>query len=156
MKRSLVVIILALAAGLAIFGFRSTPQKMEVTVTVKSRFGFDKTVSMIMEVSKAHKFGHQGDHPISEVLTSKGYARPRTTVVEVCNPKWASIALEEDVRAGVFMPCGFLVHEETDGIYVTAMDTRVLSQMFNGDRMPEVGSEVWKVTRKVLDSVEAQ
>jgi uncharacterized protein (DUF302 family) len=156
MSRSIVVLLLVVAAAFAAFGFRPSAQKMEVTVTVKSKFGFDKTVSMIKEVSKSHKFGHQGDHTISETLKSKGYDRPRTTLVEVCNPKWASIALEEDVRSGVFMPCGFLVHEGEDGVYVTAMDTRQLSMMFEGERMPMVGSEVWKVTRKVLNSVEAQ
>ena len=124
---------------------------MEMTVVSKYTFGV--TIETIKKAATAEKYGVQGVHELSKILTEKGFPRRNLTVVEVCNPKSASDSLDNDVMAGLMMPCPIMVWEEDGKVLVATIDTRVMAKMYRGTSMRAVGESVYQSLRKILSSV---
>lgn len=121
---------------------------------VVSKYTFEVTVETIKRASTAEKYGVQGVHKMSEILTEKGFPRDNLVVIEVCNPKGADDALNNDVLAGLMMPCPVMVWEEGGKVLVATFDTRVMAKMYRGNSMAAVGESVYRSLRKILASVD--
>ena len=137
-------------------GGQSTPkvERPPLEMQVVSRLGFDETVEKIKEAAIAEKYGVQGVHPLSQVLTDKGFPRERLTIVEVCNPASATGALNNDIRSGLHMPCPLMVYEKEGVVHVMTFDTRTMATLYEGSTMTETGAAVYMALRKILDSVD--
>jgi uncharacterized protein (DUF302 family) len=123
---------------------------------VVSRYDFDTTIEKVKETATAEKYGVQGVHEISKILTEKGFPRERLTIVEVCNPGSASASLNADIRTGLHMPCPVMVYEKAGKVMVMTFDTRTMATMYEGGAaMTETGGKVYAALRKILDSVDA-
>jgi len=129
-----------------------TQRSLETTVI--SKYTFAVTIETIKHAATAEKYGVQGVHELSKILTEKGFPRKNLTVVEVCNPKHATDALNNDVLAGLMMPCPIMIWEEEGRILVSTFDTRAMAKMYRGDGMARIGQEVYASLRKILASVE--
>lgn len=127
-------------------------RKLETVVV--SKYTFAVTIETIKRAATAEKFGVQGTHELSKILTEKGFPRKNLTVVEVCNPRLASESLDNDVLAGLMMPCPIMVWEEDGKVLVATFNTNVMATMFRGKEMARVGREVDEALRKILESVE--
>ena len=76
-------------------------QRPSLEMEVVSNLDFDATIEKIKATATAEKYGVQGVHPLSEILTDKGFPRERLTIVEVCNPASATNSLNNDIRSGL-------------------------------------------------------
>jgi uncharacterized protein (DUF302 family) len=123
-------------------------------MTVVSKYTFAVTIETIKRAATAEKYGVQGVHELSKILTEKGFPRENLTVVEVCNPKHATDALSNDVLAGLMMPCPIMIWEEDGKVLVSTFDTRAMARMYRGESMADVGQEVYTSLKKILASVE--
>ena len=147
----LYAITLALAAAISAPQHAHTERTMEMTVV--SKYTFAVTIETIKKAATAEKYGVQGVHEMSKILTEKGFPRKNLSVIEVCNPKSANDSLENDVLAGLMMPCPIMVWEEDGKVLVATIDTRVMARMYRGDSMRTVGESVYQSLRKILSSV---
>lgn len=131
------------------------PQRPNMEFQVESRFGFADTVSAIITEAPLHKFTVLHVHPMSETFASRGFPRAEAiTIIEVCNAKLATTAINNDIRSGLMMPCPVMVYERAGKTFVMTYDTRVMSEMYEGGpSMKQVGSEVYKTMRTILNSV---
>jgi uncharacterized protein (DUF302 family) len=120
---------------------------------VRSRFGFDETVERVQAAVSENKMTVLGVHPMSKTLTEKGFPREALSVIEVCNAKQASQALEDDIRVALMMPCPIAVYERGGHVFVSSMDTRMLSQLYDGPRLPKLGEEMYETLSAVLAAV---
>jgi uncharacterized protein (DUF302 family) len=154
--------LVAIIAALLGFGFQtlgSGPKpnaRPSLEFEVVSKFDFDTTIEKVKEAATAEKYGVQGVHEISKILTEKGFPRERLTIVEVCNPGAASASLNADVRTGLHMPCPVMVYEKSGKVMVMTFDTRTMATLYEGgSAMTETGGKVYTALRKILDSVDA-
>jgi uncharacterized protein (DUF302 family) len=143
----------AVALSLAIATPQHNHENRSMEMTVVSKYTFAVTVETIKKSATAEKYGVQGVHELSKILTEKGYPRDNLTVVEVCNPKSANDSLNNDVLAGLMMPCPIMVWEEDGKVLVSTIDTRVMARMYRGNTMRDVGETVYRSLRKILSSV---
>lgn len=146
---------LALAVAMAVSAapqHAHTQRSMEMTVV--SKYTFAVTIETIKRVAIEEKYGVQGVHELSKILTEKGFPRKNMTIVEVCHPKHANDALNNDVLAGLMMPCPIMIWEEDGKILVSTIDTRAMARMYRGDQMMAIGETVYNSLRKILSSVE--
>lgn len=132
------------------------PTRPPLEFEVVSKFDFDTTIEKVKEAAIAEKYGVQGVHPISDILTEKGFPRDRLTIVEVCNPASASASLNADIRTGLHMPCPVMVYEKGGKVMVMTFDTRTMAAMYEGGTaMQDTGAKVYASLRKILDAVDA-
>jgi uncharacterized protein (DUF302 family) len=147
---------LALAASIVVAPPQHAHTDRQLEMTVVSKFTFAVTVETIKKAATAEKYGVQGVHELSKILTEKGFPRENLTVVEVCNPQHATDALKNDVLAGLMMPCPIMIWEENGKVLVSTIDTRAMARMYRGSGMSAVGETVYRSLRKILNSVENQ
>ena len=154
-NRCMFIQALALAASIAA---TPAPQhahtERQLEMTVVSRYTFAVTIEEVKKASIAEKYGVQGVHELSKILTEKGFPRPNLTVVEICHPGHATAALNNDVLAGLMMPCPIMIWEEDGKVLVSTIDTRAMSRMYRGAGMSAVGEEVYRSLKKILSAVE--
>lgn len=130
------------------------PPRVRMEMVVESRFGFQETIEKIKEAAIAEKYGVQGVHELSKILTEKGFPREPLTIVEVCNPKAASESLDNDILVGLMMPCPIQVYQVDDKVFVATFDTRAMSRMYDGLTMKQTGEAVYTALKKILKAVE--
>lgn len=135
-------------------GQAKTKALSRMEMTVESSLPFDKTIEALKMAGAAEKYGFQGLHPLSDVLASKGFPREKLHILEICQPKAAHDALNNDVMAGLMMPCPIMVWQKGDKVMVSTFDTRKMSHMYRGSAMPEIGNRVYKSLKIILSSVE--
>ena len=133
-------------------GDRATRAELEYSVV--SKYDFDTTIEKIKEAAIAEKYGVQGTHEISKILTEKGFPRERLTIVEICNPKAASESLQQDIRTSLMMPCPVSVFLNDGEVHVMTFNTAQMAAMYEGDQMPAIGARVNEALMKILSSVD--
>jgi len=157
MVKPVASLLLALCGALVGFSLRPSPalpEKPKWDITVESRLGFDATIEALKSAAAANKYGFQGMHDVSAVLTEKGYPRERLTVLEFCNPLHASNALKQDINAGLMIPCPIMVWQDGDKVMVSALNAGVMGQMLRGEGMSAIGNDVAGDLRTILGSVQ--
>lgn len=148
---------LALAISLAVSAapqHAHTDRTLEMVVV--SRYTFAVTIETLKRAAIEEKYGVQGVHELSKILTEKGFPRENLTVIEVCSPKMAADSLKNDVLAGLMMPCPIMIWEEDGKVLVATFDTRAMARMYRGDQMGAIGESVYNSLKKILSSVERQ
>jgi len=145
---------IAFAISLAAGATQHAHMDRTLEIVVVSKYTFAVTIETIKRAATEEKYGVQGVHELSKILTDKGFPRKNLTVVEVCNPKQAASSLDNDVLAGLMMPCPIMVWEEDGRVLVATFNTRVMARMYRGDGMKETGEAVYNSLRKILSSVE--
>jgi uncharacterized protein (DUF302 family) len=121
--------------------------------TVKSVFGFDETVEKIQAASVEAGMSVLHVHPLSKTLESKGFPREPVSVIEVCSARHAALALADDVRIALMLPCPISVYAQGDDVYVTTMDVNEMAKMYIGPNLPLVAQEIDEKLLNVLSSV---
>ncbi len=127
--------------------------RLPLEFEIRSRFAFDETVDRLRSAVTEHGMSILAVHPMSETLAGKGFPREPLTVVEVCNARQASEALEDDIRVALMMPCPIAVYVRDGAAWVSTMDTRLLSQLYDGDRLPRLGEEMYETLAGILSAV---
>lgn len=131
------------------------PQRPPLEFQVESRYNFEATVAAIIAEAPAHKFTVLKVHKMSETLAERGFPRKEpVTIIEVCNAKAASTALNLDIRAGLMMPCPVMVYQKEGRTFVMTNDTRILSDFYTGGApMAQTGKDVYSALTKILNAV---
>ncbi len=103
----------------------------------ESPFGFDKTVTAIMDNIEAAGWSSPKVYDMQKMLLEKGQRDVgRMKVVKLCNPDYAAslLAADDSKFVGVMMPCSFAVYEKSDGkTYVSTMNMKLMSYLFAGN-----------------------
>ena len=106
--------------------------------------GFDETVDRLSKAVTDHHFGVIETIDLKEKLNAKGVEFAHgCTVLEVCNPQRAKVALDEDMSLATALPCRIAVYEQDDRTVVSMMRPSVLLELFEkGEGIATLASEV--------------
>ena len=90
-----------------------------------SRFGFDKTVEMLVAEAERREWKVPAIHDLQQSLAKSGKTVKPVSVIEICKPAYSGQMLElNDERImSVMMPCRISVYVKDDGkTYVSLID----------------------------------
>ena len=99
--------------------------KNQIVIEHKSRFGFDKTVEMLIADAEKREWKVPVVHDLQQSLAKSGKAVRPVKVIEICKPQYSGQMLElNDERIiSVMMPCRISVYEKEDGLtYVSLIN----------------------------------
>jgi uncharacterized protein (DUF302 family) len=90
---------------------------MKIVIERASRFGFDKTVEMLVAESERRDWKVPALHDLQQSLAKSGKTVRPVKVIEICKPAYSGQMLElNDERViSVMMPCRISVYEKEDG-----------------------------------------
>jgi uncharacterized protein (DUF302 family) len=101
-------------------------EKNKVVMERKSKFGFDKTVEMLIADAEHREWKVPAVHDLQQSLAKSGKSVRPVKVIEICKPKYSGQMLElNDERImSVMMPCRISVYEKDDGmVYIGIINT---------------------------------
>jgi uncharacterized protein (DUF302 family) len=98
----------------------------KIVIEHKSRFGFEKTVEMLVADAEKREWKVPAVHDLQQSLAKSGKDVRPVKVIEICKPQYSGQMLElNDERIiSVMMPCRISVYEKDDGLtYVSLINT---------------------------------
>ena len=97
----------------------------KIVVEHRSRFGFEKTVELLVADAEKREWKIPAVHDLQQSLAKSGKDVRPVKVIEICKPQYSGQMLElNDERIiSVMMPCRISVYEKEDGLtYVSLIN----------------------------------
>ncbi len=110
--------------------------------TVAEGSSFEEAVAAIETASQAKGFRVLHIHDVKATLEEKGFSRDPLKIIEVCNAKYASQALQADVKIALMLPCPICVYVEEGKTKISTMRPRVLASFFPAAGIEKLAQEV--------------
>jgi uncharacterized protein (DUF302 family) len=127
----------------------------ESLYTVKTNKNFEAAVQAVEQKSVAHGFRVLHIHDVAATLAEKGFPREPLKIVEVCNARYASQALQKDVRTASLLPCPVTVYTEKGQTYISTMLPSVMADFFPDAGLEKIAAEVEAIVRKIVDEAKS-
>ena len=127
----------------------------QIVVENQSRFGFDKTVEMLIAEAERRDWKIPAVHDLQQSLAKSGKAVRPVKVIEICKPQYSGKMLElnHERIISVMMPCRISVYEKEDGLtYIGLINA---GEMASGlpatisDVMKAASDETFEIARSV-------
>jgi len=128
----------------------------QIVIEQKSRFGFEKTVKMLIADAEKREWKVPFVHDLQQSLAKSGKTVNPVTVIEICKPQYSGQMLElNDERIiSVMMPCRISVYEKNDGLtYVSLINAGELASGLPANIarvMKEASDETFEIANTVL------
>ncbi len=116
---------------------------------IKSKYGFDETMSKLQEHITEADWRVIHMHDLKETMRKNGFEVMDIKVIELCMPKYAQRLLSKgDYRLYANMlPCRIAVYKKEDGkTYVSQINMSLLAS--------QIGGEVENVMTKAYDDIQ--
>lgn len=125
---------------------------MDAVYTVTTPKSFDEAVSAVEQNVAAKSFRVLHIHDVQKTFAEKGITREPYKIIEVCNVKYASQALNADPLIGLMMPCKINVFTEQGATKISLLAPSILSSFFPDANVSAMAREIETVLRDVVDS----
>jgi len=119
--------------------------------TFETKKSFDEAVSAVEEKAKEKGFGVLHIHDVKATLSSKGYDREPLKIIEICNPKFASQVLVQDIKTSLMLPCRICVYEEKGKTYISTLKPNIISSFYPNADIKDIAEEVDKLVLSIVD-----
>lgn len=101
----------------------------------ESRYGFDKTVEVIIMELERRSWSLSFTHDLQQTLKKHGKEVLPVKVLALCHPKHSGQILDKDYERIVssMMPCRISVYEKSDGkTYISRINASVMAKQMGG------------------------
>ena len=115
---------------------------MQIDFTLPTDKPYAEAVQAVVDAAALHGFRVQFVHDVAETLAEKGFDREPITIVEMCNAKYASQVLAEDVLIGLMLPCPVMVYEQAGEVLISTMRPTLMGNFFPDAEIADVAAEV--------------
>ncbi len=115
---------------------------MQIDFTLPTDKTYTEAVQAVIDAAAEHGFRVQFVHDVAETLAEKGFDREPLTIVEMCNAKYASEVLAEDVLIGLMLPCPVMVYEKDGAVLISTMRPTLMGSFFPSEAIVAVAAEV--------------
>ena len=118
-------------------------------------YGYSEAVERTTEELKKEGFGILTEIDVKATLKEKIDQDFRQYIIlGACNPGFAHQALLAEDKIGTLMPCNVVVQEHNDGrVEVSAMDPTIIGDVFGGDELCKLSSDVAVIIRRVMNAI---
>ena len=124
---------------------------MEPIYSVFTTKSFEEAVKSVGEKTQANGFRVLYVHDVQETLAEKNFKIQPLKILEVCNAKFASNALEIDLVVSLLMPCKINVYSEEGKIIISTIRPTSLATIFNQQELRSFAEDVEKVLISIID-----
>ncbi|MDR3687073.1 MAG: DUF302 domain-containing protein [Coriobacteriia bacterium] len=115
---------------------------MQIDFTRPTDKSFAEAVQAVVDAAALHSFRVSFVHDVAKTLQERGFEREPLTIVEMCNAKFASEVLAEDVLIGLMLPCPVMVYEQDGDVLISTMRPTVIDAFFPEAEITHVAREV--------------
>ena len=124
---------------------------MEPIYSVTTTKSFEEAVKSVGEQTEANGFRVLYVHDVQETLAEKNFKIQPLKILEVCNAKFASNALDIDLVVSLLMPCKINVYSEKRKIIISTIRPTSLATIFNKQELRSFAEDVEKVLISIID-----
>lgn len=124
---------------------------MEPIYSVSTTKSFDEAVKAVEEQTQASGFRVMYVHNVQATLEEKNFKIEPLKIIEVCNAKFASSALEIDLAVSLLMPCKINVYSAEGQIVISTIRPTSLASIFNKPELKTFAEDVEKILIGIID-----
>ena len=124
---------------------------MEPIYSVNTTKSFEEAVKSVEEQTQANGFRVLYIHDVQETLAEKNFKINPLKILEVCNAKFASNALDIDLVVSLLMPCKINVYTAEGKIVISTLRPTSLASIFNKQELRTFAVEVEKILIAIID-----
>lgn len=124
---------------------------MEPIYTVVTTKSFDEAVKAVEEQTQAHGFRVLYIHDVQATLAEKDFKIEPLKILEVCNAKFASNALDIDLVVSLLMPCKVNVYSDKGKVTISTIRPTSLASIFNKEELRTFAVDVEKILLDIID-----
>jgi len=115
---------------------------MQIDFTLPTDKSYADAIEAVKEAAAAHSFRVSFVHDIAETLRERGFTREPLSIVEMCNAKFASEVLDEDVLIGLMLPCPVMVYEQDGDVLISTMRPTLIDSFFPDAEITHIATAV--------------
>ena len=124
--------------------------------TVDTTKSFEAAVEAVEQKVAEKNFRVVNTYDVAASLAEQGYRRGPLKIIEVCNARFASEALEKDINVALMLPCPISVYTEGGRTYISTMRPSALVAFSPGSGLEEIAAEVERVVLQIIDEARAE
>jgi uncharacterized protein (DUF302 family) len=128
----------------------------KIVIEHQSRFGFEKTVELLVADAEKREWKVPAVHDLQQSLAKSGKSVRPVKVVEICKPQFSGQMLElnHERIISVMMPCRISVYEKEDGLtYVSLINAGDMAAGLPANIariMKEASDETFEIAKTVF------
>jgi uncharacterized protein (DUF302 family) len=115
---------------------------MQIDYTVPTDKTYEQAVQAVQDAAELHSFRVGFVHDLGEAFAEKGIEREPISIVELCNARYASQILDEDINIGLMLPCPVMVYVQDGDVLIATMRPTLLRTMFPEAEIDDLAAEV--------------
>lgn len=117
---------------------------------------FETAIEQVTAALKSEGFGILTSVDMQATLREKlGVEFRRYRILGACNPPLAQQALNQDVEAGLVLPCTVIVYDEAGGAEVAIADPMAVVQLLANPAVLPMAREAHDKLDRVIDALQA-
>jgi len=115
---------------------------MQIDFTRPTDKTYAEAIQAVQDAAALHNFHVSFVHDIAKTMRERGFEREPLTIVEMCNAKYSSQVLAEDVLIGLMLPCPVMVYEQDGDVLISTMRPTLIGTFFPDAEIADVAAEV--------------
>jgi len=124
--------------------------------TVDTTKSFEAAVEAVREKVAEKNFRVVNTYDVASTLAEQGYPRGPLKVIEVCNARFASQALDKDINVALMLPCPIAVYTEGGKTFISTMRPSALVAFSPGSGLEEIATQVEQVVLQIINEARAE
>ena len=124
--------------------------------TVDTTKSFEAAVEAVREKVAEKNFRVVNTYDVASTLAEQGYPRGPLKVIEVCNARFASQALDKDINVALMLPCPIAVYTEGGKTFISTMRPSALAAFSPGSGLEEIATQVEQVVLQIINEARAE
>lgn len=124
---------------------------MEFIYEVITNKPFDEVVKAVETQTAANGFRVLHIHDVQATLAEKNFIQEPLKVIEVCNAKYANMALKIEITVSLLMPCRINVYSKGEKTFISTVKPKALVTMFQNPELESFAADVENVLMKIIN-----
>lgn len=132
-------------------------EKKEYAFRSKLELSYEEALEKIGDALKTEGFGILTSVDMQATLREKlGAEFRKYSILGVCNPSLAQRALNQDLEAGLVLPCTIVIYEEDGGASISIADPMAAVDLLGNPLLRPIAEEAHAKLKRVLEVIESE
>jgi len=119
--------------------------------TVRTERSFEAAVEAVEQKVVEKNFRVVNTYDVAATLTEEGFPRSPLKIIEVCNARYVSEALDKDINVALMLPCPIAVYTEGPKTFISTMRPSAMVALCPASGLEQIASEVEGVILQIVD-----
>jgi cytochrome c oxidase cbb3-type subunit 3 len=124
---------------------------LEPLIRFESAYDLEQTLVNLKQAVVGRNFRIIREQYLESGLVSEGEENRKQVILYFCNFAFLNDALALDPRVGLFLPCRVTVLETAEGVIVTTINPKSLSQLFNNSELDDACEQMHSLYTDIME-----